>query len=323
MREVTLLQAINEALKEEMERDENVIIMGEDIGIFEGIYKATKDLYKMFGPERVRDTPISENGFLGAAIGASILGMRPVVEIMGMDFLNECADQLINHLPKMRFMSGGALKTPVTIRTHYGTGDPVGAQHTQFFPAFYMNIPGLNIALPTTPYDAKGLLKAAIRGDTPTLFLETPSLYNTKGFIPDEDFTVPYGEARVVKEGEDVTIVGLGYTMPIVIAAAEGLEKEGISVMILDPRTLSPLDRELIVNAVKKTGRLVIVEPGCKTAGVGAEISATVAEEAIEYLDGPILRVATPDLPSPFAFPLLEEYIPNEERIIREVNRIV
>jgi len=322
MKEITYLQAINDTLREEMERDKHVILMGEDIAAFEGIYKATKGLLKKFGSERVRDTPISENAIIGAAIGAALIGFRPVAEIMGMDFLNECADQLINHLPKIHFMSGGKLKMPVTIRCHYGTGENLGAQHTQFFPAFYMNIPGLNIALPSTPYDAKGLLKTSIRGNNPTLFLETPDFYNMKGPVPIEDYTVPFGEARIVKDGDDVVIVAISLTIPMAISAANKLQDMGISVMIIDPRTLSPLDKGTIIKAVKKTGRILISSVDCKTGGVGAEISAIVAEEAIDYLDAPVIRIATPDIPSPFTHSLLDQYMPTEQKIIDAIKKM-
>jgi len=322
-REITYLQAINEALREEMQRDENVILMGEDIGIYENIFKVTRGLYKEFGPERVRDTPISENAIIGAALGASLLGFRPVVEIMHMDFLNECGDQLINHLPKIHFMSGGKLKTPVTVRTQYSLGRYIGAQHSQFFPAFFMNVPRLNIIVPSTPYDAKGLLKTAIRGNTPSLYLEGAVLYSTKGSVPTDDYTVPLGKSKIILDGEQVTIVTFGMTVPTAVSAAEKLRDEGISVMVLDARTLSPLDKEGILKAVKKTGRLVIVEADCKTAGAGAEISALVAEEAIDYLDAPIIRVASPDVPAPFTPPLLDQYLSNEEKIIKAIKQVI
>lgn len=322
-REITYSQAINEALREEMERDDNVILMGEDIGVIEGVYKITQGLLKEFGSERVRDTPISENAIIGAAIGASLLGLRPVVEIMYMDFLNECGDQLVNHLPKIHFMSGGKLKTPVTVRAQYSVGRYTGAQHTQCFPILYMNTPGLNIAFPSTPYDAKGLLKEAIRGDIPTLYLECAKLYNLKGKVPNEDYTVPFGKTKTLMEGDDVTIVALSLTVPMALAAAEKLRGEGISVNVLDPRTLSPLDKDSILDAVRKTGRLIITEPDCKTGGVGAEIAAIVAEEALDYLDAPLIRVASMDLPSPFTPPLLDQYVPTKEKIIRAVKRVI
>jgi pyruvate dehydrogenase E1 component beta subunit len=323
MREITYVQAINEALREEMKRDENVILMGEDIAIFGGIFSVTKGLLEEFGPERVRDTPISENAIIGAALGASLMGFRPVVEIMYWDFFNECGDQLVNHLPKMHFMSGGKLKTPVTIRTQYSLGRYTGAQHSQFFPSFYMNVPGLYIAAPSTPYDAKGLLKTAIRGDNPTIFAECSLLYRVKGQVPEEEYLVPFGKADVKAEGKDVTVFAFSLMVPRAIAAAEKLRKEGISVRVIDPRTLNPLDKECLIDSVKKTGRLVIAEPDCKTAGVGAEISAIIAEETVEYLDAPVIRVAAPDLPAPFTPPLLDRYIPSEEAIIEAVKKTV
>jgi pyruvate/2-oxoglutarate/acetoin dehydrogenase E1 component len=323
MREISYAQAINEALREEMERDEDVILMGEDIGVFEGVFKVTSGLLETFGPERVRDTPISENGIVGAALGASLLGIKPVVEIMYMDFLNECSDQLINHLPKIRFMSGGKLKTPVTVRTQYSLGRYTGAQHSQFFPAAYMNIPGLHIAVPSTPYDAKGLLKTAIRGETPTLYIECPLFYREKGAVPEEEYTIPFGQADIKAEGDDVTIFALSYTVPRALSAANRLKKEGISARVIDPRTLNPLDKKCLIDSVQKTEKIVIVEPDCKTAGVGAEIAAIVAEEALHHLDAPITRLAAPDMPAPFTPALLDHYVPNEDDIVRAVKKTV
>lgn len=323
MREITYAQALNEALREEMKRDENVILLGEDIGLLGGIFGVTKGLLDEFGSERVRDTPISENAIIGAALGASILGKRPVAEIMYMDFLNECADQLVNHLAKMHFMSGGKLKTPVTVRTQYSLGRYTGAQHSQFIGSFIMNTPGLFCAAPSTPYDAKGLLKTAIRGNDPTILIESSMLYGIKGAVPEEEYTVPFGKAQVIVDGKDVAIIALSMMVPRAIQAAERLKKEGISVRVVDLRTLSPIDKECILSSVKKTGRIVIVAPDCKTAGIGAEISAMIAEEAIEYLDSPILRVATPDIPVPFSPPLQDRYIPTEDDITKVVKQIV
>lgn len=321
MREVTYAQAIGEALREEMKRNEKVFLMGEDIGIFGGIFSITKGFLEEFGPERVRDTPISENAIVGAALGASLLGFHPVAEIMYWDFFCECGDQLINHLPKMHFMSGGKLKVPVTIRTQFSLGRYTGAQHSQFFPAFFMNTPGLFIVLPSTAYDAKGLLKTALRADNPTIFAECPLLYRTKGQVPDEDYSIPFGKAEVKTDGDDVTLFAISMMVPKAMAAAEKLKKEGIGVQVIDPRTLCPLDKTCLLESVKSTGRLVIAEPDCKTCGVGAEIAAIVAEDALAYLDSPIVRVASPDLPSPFTKPLLDKYVPGEEEIIKAVKR--
>jgi pyruvate/2-oxoglutarate/acetoin dehydrogenase E1 component len=256
-------------------------------------------------------------------LGASLLGFRPVVEIMYWDFFNECGDQLVNHLPKMHFMSGGKLKASVTVRTQYSLGRYTGAQHSQFFPAFYMNTPGLSMAVPSNPYDAKGLLKTAIRGDNPTIFVECPLLYRMKGQVPDEDYTIPFGKAQIKTDGKDVTVFAVSIMLPKAVAAAEMLKKEGIGARVIDPRTLSPLDKNCLIDSVKKTGRLVIAEPDCKTAGIGAEIAALVAEEAVAYLDSPIIRVASPDLPAPFSQPLLDRFIPTEEDIVNAVRKTI
>lgn len=323
IRELTYAQAIGEALREEMRRSDKVFLLGEDIGIFGGIFSVTRGLFEEFGPTRVRNTPISENAIIGAALGSSLLGFHPVAEIMYWDFFSECCDQLINHLPKMHFMSGGKLKAPVTIRTQFSLGRYTGAQHSQFFPAFFMNTPGLFIALPSTPYDAKGLLKTAIRGENPTVFAESALLYRTKGPVPDEDYVVPFGKAEVKTEGEDITIATFSMMVPRAIEAAGMLKKEGIGTQVIDLRTLSPLDKDCLLDSVRSTGRLVIAEPDCKTGGVGAEISAIVAEEALPYLDAPIVRVASPDIPSPFCKPLLDAYIPSEKEITKAVKQIL
>lgn len=321
LKEVTFAQAINQALREEMRRDVRVFLLGEDIGVLGGAFSVTKGLLEEFGPKRVRDTPISETAIIGAALGASLLGFRPVVEIMYWDFFNECGDQLVNHLPKMHFMSGGQLKAPVTIRTQYSLGRYTGAQHSQFFPAFYMNTPGLFIAVPSSPYDAKGLIKTAIRGNNPTIFVESPLLYKMKGKVPCEDYTTAFGKAEIKTDGKDVTLFAISMMVPAALAAAEALKKEGIGVRVVDPKTLCPLDKNCLIDSIKKTGRLVIAEPDCKTGGVGAEISAIVAEEAVAYLDSPIVRVASPDLPVPFAQPLQDKYVPTEKGIIMAVKR--
>ena len=323
LREITYAEALNEALKEEMRRDDSIILFGEDVGVYGGVFKVTKDLLEKFGSERVKDTPISENAIIGIALGASLLGLRPIGEIMYMDFLNECGDQLVNHVPKVHFMSGGKLKTPMTIRTQYSMGRNTGAQHSQFSASFYMNVPGLNIILPSTPYDAKGLLKTTIRSEIPSLFIESAVLYASKGHVPVDDYTIPLGESNILTDGSDITIIAMSMMVPIVLNAVEKLREKGISCLVLDPRTLNPLDKEGIINSVKKTNRVVIVDPGHKTSGVSAEISAIIAEEAIEYLDSPIIRVNTPDIPVPFSPKLLQQYIPNEEKIIKSITQLL
>lgn len=321
MRTISYVEAI-EALAEEMRRDQRVFVLGEDVGKFGGVFKATKGLLEEFGPERVRDTPLSENAIVGAAIGAALMGYRPVAEIMYMDFLNECADQLVNHLPKIHYMTGGKLTAPAVIRTQYSPGRNTGAQHSQFSPSFYMNTPGIQVAVPSTPADVKGLLKTAIRGNNPVLFVECASLYGTKGEVPDEDCFVPFGKADVKREGNDATVVAVSRLVGEALAAADALASEGISIEIIDPRTVVPLDMDTIISSVKKTGYLVTAEDCCKTSGVGAEIVARVTEEAMDFLEG-VERVAAPDVPAPFSPPLQKAYLPGKASIVESIRRML
>ncbi|MCK4477086.1 alpha-ketoacid dehydrogenase subunit beta [Candidatus Bathyarchaeota archaeon] len=323
MREITYRDSLREALLEEMQRDKTVFLLGEDIGRYwEGAFKVTKDLAKEFGDERVRDTPISESAIIGAAVGAAITGMRPVAEIMFGDLTTLAMDQIANQAAKIRYMFGGQAKVPLVIRTPFGGGVNIAAHHSQSLEAWFMHVPGLFVAVPSTPYDAKGLLKTAIRGDNPVVFCEHKLLYPTKGLIPEEDYTIPFGTADIKREGEDVTVVATMFMVHKALEAAKTLEKEGLSVEVVDPRTLVPLDKEVIISSVKKTGRLVVVSEDCKTAGVTAEIAAVVAEEAIDYLDAPIKRVAEPDTPIPFSPPLEKYVIPDEKTIIKAVKKI-
>lgn len=324
MRKITYREALREALREEMRRDSSVFLLGEDIGKYwGGAFKVTEGLAEEFGDERVRDTPISESTIIGTAIGAAITGMRPVAEIMFGDLTALAMDQIANQAAKIHYMFGGQAKCPIVIRTPFGAGVNIAAHHSQSLEAWFMHVPGLYVAVPSTPYDAKGLLKTAIRGSNPVMFCEHKLLYPLEGEVPEEDYTVPFGVADVKREGEDVTIVATLYMVHKALSAAEKLEKEGISVEVVDPRTLVPLDKQGIISSVKKTGRIVVVSEDCKTAGVTAEIAAIVAEEALDYLDAPIKRVAEPDTPIPFS-PTLEQYvIPNEEAIIKAVKEIV
>lgn len=322
MNELTYAQAIREGLIEEMRRNEKVFVIGEDVGKIGGVFKVTKGLIEEFGPERVRDTPLSENAIVGAAIGAAIMGYRPVAEIMYMDFLQECADQVINHLPKMHFMTGGKLTVPVIIRTQYSLGKNTGAQHSQFFAPLFMNTPGIMVATPSTPMDAKGLLKTAIRGNNPVLFVECAMLYSSKGEVPVEEFLIPFGKADVKLSGSDVTIVAVSRMVNEALSAANALTSDGISAEIIDPRTLVPLDMSTILQSVKKTGRLVTADDSCRTCGVGAEIVARATEQAIGYLDG-VERVGSPDIPAPFSPPLQSEYMASKDAIVRAVKKIV
>ncbi len=324
MKEITYRDALREALREEMQRDKTVFLLGEDIGRYwGGAFKVTNGLADEFGDERVRDTPISESTIIGAAVGAAITGMRPVAEIMFGDLTALAMDQIANQAAKIRYMFGGQAKTPLVIRTPFGAGVNIASHHSQSLEAWFMHVPGLCVAVPSTPYDAKGLLKTAIRGDNPVFFCEHKLLYPLKGMIPEKEFTVPFGKADVKREGKDVTIFATMFMVHKALTAAEQLSKAGISAEVIDPRTILPLDKAAILASVKKTGRIVIVSEDCKTAGVSAEIAATVAEEAIDYLDAPIKRVAEPDTPIPFSPPLENFVIPDENRIIKAVKEIV
>ncbi|MBC7242714.1 MAG: alpha-ketoacid dehydrogenase subunit beta [Anaerolineae bacterium] len=320
MREITFAEAIREALREEMHRDPSVFIMGEDVGVFGGVFGVTAGLYEEFGPDRVRDTPISESAIVGGGLGAAMMGMRPVVEIMFGDFLMCAGDQIVNQAAKARYMSGGKAKVPLTIRVTTGAPGSAAAQHSQSPESWFMNVPGLKIAVPATPADAKGLLKTAIRGEDPVLFFEHKMLYAVRGPVPeDPDFTVPFGEANVVRPGRDVTIIAIGGMLAKALAAADALAQEGIEAEVIDPRTLVPLDKETLIRSLAKTGRVVIVHEAHKRAGPGAEIAAVLAEEAVEYLDGPIVRVAAKNVPIPYSPVLEEEVLPGAEDILAAV----
>lgn len=323
IREITYAEALREALREEMLRDERVFLMGEDIGLIGGVFKVTQGLYEEFGPERVRDTPISETAIVGAAIGAAIAGMRPVAEIMYMDFLMCAGDQVINHLPKIRFMSGGKLKVPAVIRTQYGLYRYAAAQHSQFYPAFLMNIPGVYVEVPSTPYDAKGLLKSAIRDENPDIFIECAALYRLRGPVPDEEYTIPLGQADIKREGKDVTVFAISYMVHVALSAAKKLESEGVSVEVVDPRTLNPFDKKTLVESIRKTGRLVVIEADHKTAGVGAEVLAIAMEEAYDYLKAPAVRLAAEDIPPPFSPKAYNAFLPNDEKLINTIKMLL
>ncbi|MGQ9518311.1 MAG: alpha-ketoacid dehydrogenase subunit beta [Anaerolineae bacterium] len=317
MREITFAEAIREALREEMHRDPAVFIMGEDVGVFGGVFGVTAGLYEEFGPDRVRDTPISESAIVGGGLGAAMMGMRPVVEIMFGDFLMCAGDQIVNQAAKARYMSGGKAKVPLTIRVTTGAPGSAAAQHSQSPESWFMNVPGLKIAVPATPADAKGLLKTAIRGDDPVLFFEHKMLYAVRGPVPEEpDFVIPFGEARLAREGKDVTIIAVGGMLGKALEAAETLAQEGIEAEVIDPRTLVPLDKDALIRSVAKTGRVMIVHEAHKRAGPGAEIAAVLAEEAVEYLDGPIVRVAAKNVPIPYSPVLEEEVLPGVDDVL-------
>ncbi len=323
MKQLFYKEAVRDALREEMLRDERVFLIGLDIGRFGGTYKATQRLWEEFGAERVRDTPLSEAAIAGAAVGAAMTGLRPVAEIMYNDFLTIAMDQVANQAAKLRYMSGGQATIPVVFRTQEGAGRSSAAQHAQSLEAWVAHIPGLKVALPSTPYDAKGLLKTAIRDDTPVVFIEHKLLYNTKGDVPEEEYLIPFGQAKVCREGTGVTIVAISRMVLRALEAAEILAAEGISVEVVDPRTVVPLDLDTILASVKKTGRLIISHEGYTRCGVGAEIATQVMEQGLDYLDKPVRRVCGLNVPVPFA-PVMENYvIPGVAALVEAVKEMV
>jgi pyruvate/2-oxoglutarate/acetoin dehydrogenase E1 component len=321
MKETRYIRAITEALNEEMARDENVFIIGEDVGGPGGAFSATKDLLEKYGERRVKDTPISESAIVGLAIGAAAQGLRPVAEIMFMDFLTVCMDQIVNQMAKMRYMFGGVYKLPVVIRAPCGGGLNAGPQHSQCLESWFAHIPGLKVVMPATPYDVKGLLKTSIRDDNPVLFIENKALYAMKGEIPEEEYLIPIGKADVKREGKDVTVVAISRMVHQALEAAKTLSDEGIEVEVIDLRTISPLDKETIFKSVEKTSKLVIAHEAVKSFGIGAEIAAIVCEEMIDCLDAPVVRVGAPFVPVPFN--LENFYLPNSEDVVKAVKKVM
>lgn len=324
MRKITYLQAIAEAMKEEMYRDEKVFIMGEDIGLYGGCFGVTRGFYEEFGPERILETPISEPGFIGAGVGAALLGERPIVEIMFSDFVALGADQIVNHAAKMRFMTGGQVTIPMVLRTPAGSGTGAAAQHSQSLEAWFAHVPGLKVVMPATPYDAKGLLKAAIRDENPVIFFENKLLYRASGEVPEEEYVLPIGKADVKKTGKDITIVTYSRMLQRTLDAAVKLEGEGISAEVIDLRTVAPLDMDTIISSVKKTNRLMIVHEACKTGGIGGEIAASITEsDAFYYLDSKIIRLGGEDMPIPYTPNLEKQIVPSEDQIIVHARQLV
>lgn len=319
MAEMTYSQAINEALSEEMLRDEKVYILGEDVGAFGGCFGVTTGLLEKFGAERVLDSPISETAIMGSTVGAAVAGLRPVPEIMFADFVGVCLDELINQAAKMHYMFGGKAKVPLTLRMACGAGLGAAAQHSQSLEALMCHVPGLKVVMPATAADAKGLLKSAIRDDNPVVFLEHKALYGVMGEVPEGEYTIPLGKADIKREGKDVTILAYSMMLHKALAAAETLALEGIEAEVIDPRTLVPFDKETLYKSIEKTGRLVIVHEAVKQGGFGGEIAALVAEECFDFLDAPIKRVAAPFTPIPFAANLEAAFIPDEAKIIEAV----
>ena len=318
---ITYREALNQALREEMRRDPRVFLMGEEVGVYQGAYKVTQGLLEEFGPRRIIDTPISEAGFVGAGIGAAMVGLRPVVEMMTFNFALVAIDQIVNHAAKILYMSGGQFRVPMVIRGPGGPAVQVAAQHSQSMESYFYHVPGLIVVRPSTPKDAKGLLKSAIRDDNPVVFIESETLYGMKGEVPDEEYTIPMGVADVKREGADATVVAWMGMLYRSLEAAEELEKQGISIEVVDPRTLRPMDKGTILESVRKTHRAVVVESGAGFAGVGAEIATMLTEEAFDYLDSPVVRVTGANAPMPYARNLELAKTPDKAAIINGVKQ--
>lgn len=331
-RVIPMYQAIAEAIRQEMERDPRVFVMGEDVGVYGGIFGATYELWKQFGDERIRDTPISEMGFVGAAVGAALEGMRPIVEVMFIDFIGACFDQVLNHMSKIHYMSGGQMKVPVVLMTAIGGGYNDAAQHSQCLYSLFAHLPGIKVVVPSTPYDAKGLMIQAIRDDNPVMYFFHKGLMGlpwmsiieaTWAPVPEEPYTLPFGVADVKREGKDVTIVAVAMMVHRALEAAQTLANEGISAEVIDLRTLVPLDKAAILNSVKKTHRLLIVDEDYKSFGLASEIACLVAEEALDYLDAPPRRLAVPDVPIPYSDTLEDFVIPSAASIAQAARALV
>ncbi|MBU4343410.1 MAG: alpha-ketoacid dehydrogenase subunit beta [Candidatus Omnitrophica bacterium] len=323
LRGLTYREAIREALTQVLEEDSNVFIMGEGVDDAGGVFGTTKDLHKRFGRSRVIDIPVAENAMTGVAIGAAITGMRPVFIHMRMDFLPMSMDQIVNHAAKWSYTFGGTVKIPLTIRSIIGRGWGSASQHSQSLQALFMHVPGLRVAMPSTPYDVKGLLISSIKGNTPVIFIEHRWLYEHVGYVPEDMYTVPFGKGVVRRSGRDITLVGISYMMFESLKAQEVLQKQGVSVEVIDLRTLTPLDEDLILKSVKKTGRLIVADTGWKNCGVAAEIASRVSEKAFKYLKAPIVRIALPEAPTPASIALEKEFYPDYNDIVAGVKGLM
>jgi len=323
MRKITYGQSICEAIDEEMARDQNVIFLGEDIEVLGGNFRATPGLYEKYGGWRVRNTPISENSFTGLGLGAALTGLRPIIEIMFCDFMMLAGDQIVNQIAKIRYMSGGQARVPLTIRTTLGGGRSTAAQHSQSLQAIVCHIPGLKVVMPSSASEAKGLLKTAIRDDNPVIFFEHKMEYKNEYEVPEGEYTIPFGVANILQKGKDITIIGTSNLALRAHKAAKELTKEGISAEVIDPRTLVPFDKETIIESVKKTGRLLIVDEGYERCGVAAEIAMSILKDVFYYLNAPVERLTTANVPLPFS-PVLEYYvIPDEKKIYQKAKKMV
>lgn len=323
MRELTYREALREAMAEEMERDERVFLMGEEVGHYNGAYKVSEGLLDRFGERRVVDTPIAETGFAGVGIGAAMVGLRPIIEFMTWNFSLCAYDQLVNNAAKLRYMSGGQITLPIVFRGPGGAAHQLAAQHSQAVESLYAYVPGLKVVAPSTPADAKGLLKTAIRDENPVIFIEGEVLYGRKGPVQDEEYQIPLGQGEVKRTGQDVTLIAWSKMVHAALDAAIELAKEGIELEVIDPRTLRPLDDRIIFDSVKKTNRCIIVEEGWPFAGLGAEIAYRIMKEGFDYLDAPVVRVTGEDVPMPYAKNLEHEVFPGVEKIVRAVRDVL
>lgn len=324
MREIQFRNAIQEAMSEEMRRDENVFLMGEEVAQYNGAYKASQGMLDEFGPQRVIDTPIAELGFAGIGVGAAMNGLRPIVEFMTFNFSLVAIDQIINSAAKVMALSAGQYHCPIVFRGPTGNAGQLGAQHSQNFENWYANTPGLKVVIPSNPYEAKGLLKSSIRDEDPVIFMESEQMYGDKGEVPEGEYLIPIGQAKVVEEGTDVTIVSFGKMIPrVVIPAIEALKKEGISAELIDLRTVRPIDYATVVNSVKKTNRCVVVEEAWPLAAISSEIGYHLQRNAFDYLDAPVVRVNNMDLPLHYASTLIEATLPNVERTVKAVKQVL
>jgi pyruvate dehydrogenase E1 component beta subunit len=323
MAKVSLREALNQAMSEEMARDERIFLMGEEVGHYQGAYKVSQGMLQRFGEKRVIDTPIAETGFVGVGIGAAMVGLRPIIELMTWNFSLVAADQLINNAAKIRQMSGGQFAMPIVFRGPGGAAHQLASQHSQSLESIYAHVPGLKVAIPSTPADAKGLLKSAIRDNNPVIFIEGETLYGFQDEIPDGEYTVPFGVGDVKRQGRDVTLVAWSKMVHVCLAAAAELAKEGIECEIVDPRTLRPLDDALILDSVQRTSRCVVVEEGWPVAGFGAEIAYRVQKDAFDYLDAPVERVTAIDVPMPYAKNLEHDVLPTPARVVAAVKKVL
>jgi pyruvate dehydrogenase E1 component beta subunit len=323
MRTIQFREALREAISEEMRRDDNIFLMGEEVAEYNGAYKVSQGMLDEFGERRIIDTPISELGFAGIGVGAAMNGLRPIIEFMTFNFSLVAIDQVINSAAKMYQMSGGQFNIPIVFRGPTGSAGQLGAQHSQAFENWYANCPGLKVVVPSNPYDAKGLLKAAIRDNDPVIFMESEQMYGDKGEVPEEEYIIPIGVADIKRSGTDVTIVSFGKIMKVALAAAAELEKEGISAEVIDLRTVRPIDYATVIESVKKTNRMVVVEEAWPLASISTELAYMVQKNAFDYLDAPIRRITTADTPLGYAPTLVEEFLPNPERVIKAVKEVL